>query len=361
MLNKLLNMKKLFIIIFLLFPMLARANVDDDYTITNLRISKIDKDATTARQKAMNQGQREAFNTILNRLGVDDSNGIVVSDDEISQMLRSMQIKSERITNNSYSATITMEFSPEYVKYILNKYKISKFSPKLNSYLIVPVLGENDEIYLWEKNNRWMNAFKKNIRTTKNILLVDDDYSTKNLIDLDYFQKPTFSKFRDIADLYNVNNIVVVTGNYRKGGDIIATKIYILNQNKSKVATMNYEIENLNNVNLDFNNAAIKIIEYINDLNNRENEDNNADNVAAIPEGYIYIFAPISSLRDYNNINNILNSNKNIVNIELKMLSKNMAVYSVLYHNNDLESLIDSLKNDGFSVSKKKNGLYIFL
>lgn len=350
-------MKKLLVIIFLLFPLLSNAADNTDYTVNNLKISRADKDATTARQKAMIQGQREAFNTILEKLGVDSSNGIVVSDDEISQMLRSMQIKNEKITNNSYSAILTLEFSPDYVSYILNKYKITKYSPKLDSYLIIPALNENGETYLWEKNNRWANAFKKNLSSNKNMMLIKDDYSTRNTIDIDYFKNPDYSKFRNVANLYNVNNIAVVVGTYNKNGDLIRIKIKVMDPKNTRNATMNYEIENLNNVNIDFNAAAVKIIDYIDGLS--EKETNHTANTLSIQAGSIYIFAPISSVVEYNNINEILNNNKNITELKLKMLSKNMAVYSVKYYNNDLTSLIRSLKGNGFSVSEKKDGLYI--
>ncbi len=352
-----LNMKKLLVIIFLLFPLLANAADNTDYTINSLKIGKVDKDATTAREKAMIQGQREAFNTILERIGVDSSNGIIVSDDEISQMLRSMQIKNERITNNSYHATLTLEFSPEYVAYILNKYRITKYSPKLNSYLIIPVLNENGETYLWEKSNRWTNAFKKNLAGNRNILLVDDDYSTRNAIDKDYFRNPDYSKFKNVANLYNVNNVVTIVGTYNKAGHLIKIKIRVMDPDNTRNATMDYEIENLNNVNTDFSAAAVKIIDYIDGLSKKA--ENNEIKPLNLEAGSIYIFAPISSIGDYNNIDTILKKNRNITGLRLKMLSKNMAVYSVKYYNDDLEFLIRSLKGSGFSVSEKKDGLYI--
>lgn len=351
-------MKKLFFVIFLLFPLLANA-VDSDYVIENLKIGKTDKDATTARQKAMLQGQRKAFNTILERLDIDSSNGIVVGDDEISQMLRSMQIKNEKITNNSYNAVLTLEFSPEYIKYILNKYKITKYSPKLDSYLIIPVLNTDDEMYLWEKSNKWVSAFKKNIIGNKNIILIDDDYSSRNAINKDYFKNPTYSKFDIVANLYNVNNIAVVIGTYNKGDELIKIKIKVMNPENTRNAIMNYEVENLNNINADFDAASMKIIEYINKLNEKDGNNTIVPKYSNSETGTVHIFAPISSIGEYNNVSKILEKNKSITELKLKVLSKNMAIYSAKYYNNDLKMLIQSLKSDGFSVSEKKDGLYI--
>lgn len=352
-------MKKLLIIMFLLFPFVLKAETADDYKINNLKISRIDKDATTARQKGITQAQRDAFNTILYRLDIDSSNGIIVSDDEISQMIRSMQIKNERITNESYSATLTMEFSPEYVKYMLNKYKITKYSPKLSSYVIVPLLNENGNTFLWERGNRWISAFRKNLTTNKNIILAEGDFSTKNTIEVDYFNRPTFSKFRNLADLYNVNNVVVVIGDYSNGGDIIETKIHVMDSSKTKNATMSYQVENLNNVNSDFSGAAVKIIDYIDDLT--EKEEPKAPETQKLEANEIYIFVPLASIRDYNNADNLLKINRNITDLKMKMINKKMAIYSVRYLNGNLVQLIDSLKYQGFLVNEKKDGLYLFL
>ncbi len=354
-------MKKVFIFICLLFCLSINANAEDIYTITDFKVSKYDKDATTARQKAMEESQRKAFNTVLQRMAIDPSNGILISDDEISQMLRSMQIKNERITNNSYSALLTMEFSPDYVKYILNKYRISKSSPRLNSYLIIPILNENGETYLWGNSNRWITPFQNLLKGNRGILLIENDYSSRNALDINNItQKPTFSKFKNLAELYNVNNVVLITSSYNKGGSIIRIKIRVMNEYTTKNAHMDYEIENLNNVKLDFTDAAKKIVEYIDSLSENEIQEQNNTNIQT-SEGNIFIFVPISSITDFNIANNVLHSIRGLKELKLRTLTKNMATYSVKYNIDNLQTLINSLETHGFSVNEKRDGLYIFM
>ncbi|HSQ98117.1 MAG TPA: hypothetical protein VLL98_05390 [Rickettsiales bacterium] len=354
-------MKKIFILIFLLFSQFAFAETEEDYIIDNLKVNRSDKDATTAREKAITKGQRDAFNIILARLSIDDTNSMAISDEEISQMLRSLQIKNEKITDNSYSATLTLEFSPDYVKYILNKYKITKFSPVFDSYLIIPVLKEDGNTYVWERNNRWTNFFNKNVKENNNIFLIENDFASKNLVDTASLNKPIFSKFRNLAELYNVNNIVVVIGNYNKITNVIDTKIYVLSNRRSRNAALNYEMQNPNNPNLDFNDASIKIIEYLNGLASLDLENNEYSYSSQNQREGTYIFVKISSIKDYNNINKILRNNKNITSANLKSIEKKLAIYFVKYKDNDLQSLISSLEADGFSVSEKRNGLFIFI
>lgn len=354
-------MKKIFTLIFLFFSITAFAQQDtNDFFVDNVIISRIDKDATTARRKAMQYGQREAFNTILKRLNIDTSNGIIINDNEISQMLRSMQIKNEKITNNSYSANLTFEFSPEYLKFILNKYKISKYSPYFNSYLIVPAVRENGEIYLWEKNNRWIKSFNKNIGNYNNIFVIEDDFLTRNSIEKDFFFKPKIGNFNKLNKIYNTNNIVVVVSEENKQSNVIDTKIYVLNNNKTTNAYLTYQLNN-KNIDVDYVNAGIEIMEYINNLSNN-NPEKTAFNIVDNDDGYINVYAPISSLQDFINVKNNLSINENIAEINLKMISKNLAIFTIKCAKDvDIKSLIKSLKDYGFIVSEKNDGIYVFL
>lgn len=351
-------MKKIFIILFLLLPTLVFAENTNNYLVENLYISMIDEDATTARSNAIAYAQRQAFNTILNRLGIDTSNSVIISDNEISQMLRSMQIKNEKITTKSYSATLTLQFSPEYIKYTLSKYKISQYSPHFDSYLIVPVIKNGDNIYLWEKENKWLDPLTRNARGTTGVLVIKDNYSTRNLIDLEYFKKPKYNNFKKLASLYGTNNVVLVVGEENKENKLIDTKIYVLNENKATNAYLKYEMKD-KNIDNDYYNASIEIVKYIDGLL-VEDKNKTEYNVIDRNDGYINIYAPLSSIQDYINVKHKLAINKDITQINLKMISQKMAVFTVKYSSN-INNLVQSLKNIGFTTSNKKEGIYVFL
>lgn len=351
-------MKKIFIILFLLLPTLVFAENTNNYLVENLYISMIDEDATTARSNAITYAQRQAFNTILNRLGIDTSNSVIISDNEISQMLRSMQIKNEKITTKSYSATLTLQFSPEYIKYTLSKYKISQYSPHFDSYLIIPVIKNGNNIYLWEKENKWLDPLTRNARGTTGVLVIKDNYSTRNLIDLEYFKKPKYNNFKKLASLYGTNNVVLVVGEENKENKLIDTKIYVLNENKATNAYLKYEMKD-KNIDNDYYNASIEIVKYIDGLL-VEDKNKTEYNVIDRNDGYINIYAPLSSIQDYINVKHKLAINKDITQINLKMISQKMAVFTVKYSSN-INNLVQSLKNIGFTTSNKKEGIYVFL
>lgn len=353
-------MKRLFILICLLFPMYVFAENVNNYSVENLYINVFDEDATSARNKALTRAQRQAFNTILSRLGIDTSNGIMISDSEISQMLRSMQIKNEKITSKSYSATLTLQFSPEYINYTLNRYHISKYSPHFNSYLIIPVLKDGKNTYLWESQNKWLKPLARNVRGSTGIFVVKDDYNTRNLIGLNYFSKPNYDNFKKLNDLYGTNNIVVVISEEDKTNNIIDTQIYVLNDEETVNAYLKYEMKD-KNINNNYSDASIEIINYINNLAN-SSEDKTAYNVIDRNDGYVNIYAPISSLREFITVKNNLSANKNINEVNLKMVSKKMAIFTVKYADEtNVKALAKSLESFGFDVSEKQEGIYVFI
>ena len=314
-------MRKFFIILFLFYSSFLFAENKNNFLVENIKINRVDKDANIARQKAITKAQRDAFNTVLNRLSIDDTNGIAITDDEISTILRSIQINNEKITSNSYSATLTIEFNPEYVNYMLKKYRITKFSPKHNSYLIIPILKEDGNVYLWEKNNKWMSLFLRNLKNNNNsVFLIEDDFSSRNLLNKRMLEKPSFNNFKNLAELYNINNIVLIDSEFQKDINVIDIKINIISDKEERKATLKYELENINKPILDFNNASIKIIEYVNNLSKNNNEVNTVENYKESKTGTL-VFVPISSLSAFNNVGfDILGSSNSMVNYSADVL-----------------------------------------
>ena len=70
----------------------------------------------------------------------------------------------------------------------------------------------------------------------------------------------------------------------------------------------------------------------------------------------------VTSLQDFINVKNNLSINENIAEINLKMISKNLAIFTIkCVKDVDITSLIKSLKDYGFIVSEKNDGIYVFL
>jgi hypothetical protein len=346
-------MKRILTILFFLISNILYAveNNSSEFSVIDLKINATERNATEARKIAMSSGQREAFNKMLEKMNIDSSNSILISDEDILKTITFMQIKDEKITNNSYRATINVEFSQDYIKYILNKYKITKDTRKLDSYLIIPIFEDDEQVYYLDKKNKLLNSFNANISKADAMFVISENYFSEK-IKISDIQSPSYSKFEGIIKFYNVNNLVVIEGKY-SDTETIDIKISIINpQKKIKRASLKYKIENLSNSNEAFNKITLKIIDYLNESTEKD------ETFESKERNTIYIFTNITSLNNFNEIDSLLKSNKNIISTETKVFSKKEVLYFVKFKGT-LDDLIYLLESDGFSVKKRSKKLHI--
>ena len=153
---------------------------------------------------------------------------------------------------------------------------------------------------------------------------------------------------------------MVVVSEEDKTNNIIDTQIYVLNNEETINAYLKYEMKD-SNINNNYSDASIEIINYINNLSN-STENKTAYNIIDRNDGYVNIYALLSSLKDFIVIKNNLSANKNIKEINLKMISKKMAIFTVKYIDGaNVKALAKSLETFGFDVTEKAEGIYIFI
>jgi len=323
--------------------------------ITEVRVSNVNYDADKAKKTAIAGGQRKGFIAVLDEMGIDASNNVLISDEEVTKMVRAMKINDEKTTSNSYSALLLLEFNSHYVDHILHKHHISKLSPKFESYLVVPVLNKDNNFLLWGKDNRLLQPFLEVSKSVKNILVIRDNYDSRKLIKDSYFKKPTFSSFGDVMRLYNANNVALVLAKYSDDLLYLNVKIHILNDTTAKVATLKYQIKNPENIDLDFNEMAIMVTDYIDKIR-RDNEKI----VVKVDNGSILMFVAFPTIEDFNKISDILKNCPDILKIQLGHMSKKLAKFTVKYKS-DIETLMLSLVNSGLKVNENDGVVYVSL
>ncbi len=95
----------------------------DIYYIENVATSMAAKTPLQAKAAATNVARRDAFLILLTRLSLDIQIANAISDEEISDMIKSEHIASEKMTENSYSANLNITFAKDFVNHILSKKK----------------------------------------------------------------------------------------------------------------------------------------------------------------------------------------------------------------------------------------------
>jgi hypothetical protein len=194
-------------VFFLLSAFCANAADPDIYTVSGVAVNVLGKSPATAKSSAHANARRDAFATLLARLEMRSDVINSVNDEEISDMVRSEQIESEKISGNNYSATFNIVFAKDFVEHILtqkksggvNKEKIEEAS------LLIPVVMKKHQPLLWGENNDWKKSLIKAIKTNSvsGFAIPDSDISNvatideKNIENLDYaLLEPVLSKYK---------------------------------------------------------------------------------------------------------------------------------------------------------------------
>lgn len=85
---------------------------DARFTVSDVPVDVTSDSAEVAKEKALNEGQHQAFQQLLRNLGVADGSvdGVKVSDNDLMRMVQGLEIANEKISANRYRAKLTVSF-----------------------------------------------------------------------------------------------------------------------------------------------------------------------------------------------------------------------------------------------------------
>ncbi len=140
----------------------ARAATDDIFTVRGVKVDVTDKDAATAKVRAIQEAQMKAFHTLLTRIADEDAWQRLskLGPRKIGRMMSSLSIEEEHTGARRYIGRLTIRFRPARVRQALQsigKGVITRQSPKI---LIIPVWRTADGPMLWE-DNPWRRAWNE--------------------------------------------------------------------------------------------------------------------------------------------------------------------------------------------------------
>lgn len=202
-------------------PILASSN----FTVNNIIIDEQQQDASAARELALKNGQRQAFETLFKRITHSRYHEVIpkLEDDEIALMIKGMNISKERISSDRYRARLEITFSPDYVRSFLQEYDIPYAEQVAKEVMIIPLFTQYNRTFLWSRNNLWKDALyevldQKEQKTLGSYItpLGDiEDIALSNIEEIrqrnPQYLKPLLAKYNAdeaiILDAYYVHNI----------------------------------------------------------------------------------------------------------------------------------------------------------
>jgi len=130
------------------------------FSVTGVQVDVTDKDATTARTRAIIEAQVKAFYMLAERLGSPEAaqrlQGIDARD--IGRMLRSLSIEEERSGPGRYIGKLTVRFLPGKIREVFGRYGIEVVEGQAPPMVVLPVWKGPNGLVIWE-DNLWRKAW----------------------------------------------------------------------------------------------------------------------------------------------------------------------------------------------------------
>jgi len=98
----------------------AHANVNENYIVKNVAVDVESDSAVSARNKALINARRNAFNVLKSRL-LSGNHNIAADDRQIAMMVDSFEINREKLSKNRYLASVNVRFSERAVNSFLSR------------------------------------------------------------------------------------------------------------------------------------------------------------------------------------------------------------------------------------------------
>lgn len=100
---------------------------DPRFTVLDVPVDVTSDSAEVAKEKALNEGQHQAFQQLLRNLGVADGSvdGVKVSDNDLMRMVQGLEIANEKISANRYRAKLTVSFREGRVRGFMRQANLS--------------------------------------------------------------------------------------------------------------------------------------------------------------------------------------------------------------------------------------------
>ncbi len=130
------------------------------FSVTGVQVDVTDKDAASARTRAIIEAQVKAFYTLAERLGSPDAAQRLQGMDarDIGRMLRSLSIEEERSGPGRYIGKLTVRFLPDKIREVLGRYGIDVVEDQAPAVVVLPVWKGPNGLVIWE-DNLWRKAW----------------------------------------------------------------------------------------------------------------------------------------------------------------------------------------------------------
>ncbi|MCH2547399.1 MAG: DUF2066 domain-containing protein [Alphaproteobacteria bacterium] len=380
------------------FPLQVQAQ-NTGYTIQNVEVSASADTGTTARMNALAQAESEAFARLLEQYLAPDeaaARAAKTKDYEISRMVRGYEVQNEKVTGNSYSATLDVAFDPTQVQTFLRAPAVpamasvptgaapvtantgyvgrqptrpisaqpapietntltSQLAKMHSNVLVLPVLTAAGNSMLWEDRNVWRNVWNRAEREDNRFIrLAIGDQSDSLMMSAPQATSAEYAAFSPLAERYQAATVVVAEAfpTVSDGVNALGVRLRSLDvQGQNDVIELSYEQGSEETQDDLMLRAAEDIIARI----MRDGQARSVGQLEAnAPRSKITVLSRLNKLNDWVILRKRLMDMPNVEKIELSAISSQQADMVVHFRGNPMQ-LEANMTSQGLKVSKAYN------
>ncbi len=191
----------------------AKADVEV-YKVSGIQVDVTADTATSAREAALAQGHRQAYQRLMARLVLDEDRADVpnLGQRDIAQLIQDFSVVNEKASAVRYLAELTFRFKPDEVRNLFRTYRLRFTETRSKPLLVLPIfLTEAGEVLLWEEANLWAFAWAERDLTEEVVplLIPLGDLGDVAAIDVQRAMAGDSGALSDIALRYGAEGVLV--------------------------------------------------------------------------------------------------------------------------------------------------------
>jgi hypothetical protein len=210
----------------LLLPMAARAQSTDLFEVRDVPVDVTAKSAAEARDQAVLQGQRSAFETLIGRLvsSEDAARLQKPSDAQLTDLVKSFEVEEEHVSDVRYIGKLAFSFREGPVRDLLAGGQVHYAETVSKPVLVLPVLTADGKSELWQDDNGWRAAWAARSPAGDLVPLVVPLGDAQDLAAIDAPQALAGDpgKLLPLAERYKASDALVAEAQLDDGGKRLA-------------------------------------------------------------------------------------------------------------------------------------------
>lgn len=330
---------------------------ENPYIVEDISAAISAKSPSEARNLAVKNARRDAFAILLARLSLEANLLKKMTDEDISDMVRSEQVIDEKIAGNNYSATFNITFAKDFVEHILAQKSLSIAASGQNfdsASLVVPVKILQRKILLWENSNDWRASINKALEGNNNFKIPVADIENVVTLTPENVNKITIDEMNPLFSKYNSANAYFLLFSQDGLGSKASVVVRIFNRDSGiSQAKLNFaNTDNLEGQDL-LDKIAQKSLEYLQGLKNSSSVAQ-----SSLEQLVLSLEIPITKLGDWLMIKNKIETSGFVSKLSVDAVSCDYVKASILLNKSELDTA-DLFAKNGFLLKAKNADTYL--